>query len=336
MKKKAKTLIVLSAVLIVCIGAYVGVTVHNANVAKKESAETDTVRIYPSSWEAPLTIAYETAGSTLSFTREETTWYYDGDRDFPLKQTSVSSLSSALYTLSAIRAFDAPDDLSVYGLVAPAYKIMVSDNNGNPLTLLIGSMSGDNYYAMENGGGEIYTIDASLVGYLEPDILNMITLDTIPTLSESTIDRITLASGERSLILDKYNERDGSITWFIVEGAAYTSADDYLLSDGTESAAIYVANVLSALGGASFTSCAAFNPADDASFGLSAPELTVTVDYTATDSETSETAVLEIGQPLPDESGNYARLADSSQVNILSSDKTALLYEALEIMGAAR
>jgi hypothetical protein len=167
MKKNAKTLIILAAVLVVCIGAYIGVAVHKANVSKKESAETAAAQIYPSDWGTPVKIAYTADGSSLSFTFEDTSWYYDGDRDLPLKQSSLTGLVSVLDALSAVRTFDAAADLSQYGLDAPAYTVTSTDGNGNALTLLVGGKSGDNYYAMKNGGGEIYTIAGDLVGKLE-------------------------------------------------------------------------------------------------------------------------------------------------------------------------
>jgi hypothetical protein len=341
MKKNAKTLIILAAVLVVCIGAYIGVSVHNANVAEKEAAEAAATGLYPTDWDAPSAISYEAAGSTLSFTREDTQWYYDGDRGFPLKQTSVSGISTELSTLSAVRTFDAPDDLSAYGLDAPSYKVTVSDEGGNALTLFIGGASGDNYYAMTIGGDKVYTIGSSLVKKLEPDILKMITLDTLPTLSESTADTIALASGGRSLTLDKFQKWAGEpITWYIVEGPAYTPADDYVLSDGTKGAAVHVTNVLSAFSGLSFSSCAAYKPTADAlaSFGLDGSGLTVTVDYTSTDSnkkETSGTVAFEIGRMLDDESGYYARLDGSDQINVIPADKASPLFEALDALGTA-
>ena len=340
MKKNTRILIILSIVLVFCIGAYIGVSVYNADIAKKETAETDESLLYPPDWDAPSHILYETGGSTLSFTREDTLWYYDGDRNFPLKQSSLTSLSSTLSSLATIRTFDAPADLSDYGLVAPSYSVTSADSGGNRLTLLIGVMSGENYYVMKSGGDKVYTIDPSIVESLQPDILKMIALDTIPTLNETTIDTITLTDDTQSVMLDKYQARDGTYTWFVVDGTTYTSADDYVLSNGSNSAAANVTNVLSALGGLSFSSCAAFNPADDTlvSYGLAVPGVTVTVDYTTTDSnkkETSGTVVIEIGQMLADESGCYARLAGSDQINVLASDKTSSIVDALDAMGIA-
>ncbi len=341
MKKNARTLIILSAVLVVIIGAYITVTLINANKAKNAAAEAEVMTIYPAGWDTPAIISYDADGSSLSFSLEDSQWVYDGDQTFPLKQSSLTGLSSALTALTPVRTFEAADDLSAYGLDTPTYSVTATDSVGNELTLLIGSMNGDNYYAMKSGGSEVYTIDAaSLIGKLESDILNMITLDTVPTLSETTIDTITLSDGTQTLTLDKYQERDGTYTWFVVEGETYTSTDDYVLTDGTKGSAVYLTNILTALSGMSFSSCAAYNPPADTlgSYGLDNPSLTVTVNYTTTDTsgtETSGSAVIEIGTALDDESGYYAMLPDSGQVNVLSASKAEPLISALNAMGLA-
>ena len=338
MKKNVKTLMILAGVLVVCIGAYVGVRLYNGDVAEKEAAESADIVIYPADYDTPAAISYEADGETLSFTLEDSTWYYDGNLEFPLKQSKLTSLSSTLQSLTAVRSFEAVEDLSAYGLDTPTYTVTSTDGAGNTLTLLIGSMNGENYYAMVSGASEMYTIEDTLAGYLEPDILEMITLDTIPTLSESTIDRITLTDGVGALTLDKYQERDESYTWYIVEDTVYTSSEDFVLPDGSTSAEVYVTDLLSALQGLSFSSCAVFDPAETEleAYGLSEPSLTVTVDYTtADDSETSDTVVLEIGQILSDESGYYARLSDSTQINVLSADDAAALLDALSAMVSA-
>ena len=338
MKKNAKTLIILLAVLVVVIGAYVTVSLVNANKASDDAAGTEATQIYPADWDKPTQISYVADNAAMSFTLADSTWIYDGDPSFPLKQSILTGLVSKLSGLTAVREFEAPDALSDYGLDAPAYTVTTDDGGNHTLTLLIGNTTGDNYYAMKSDGSTIYTIDSSLVGALQTDILKMITLDTIPSLTETTIDKLTLTADGQTLTLDKYKARDESITWFIVEGETYTVADEYVLSDGTNGAPVYISDVLSALKALSFSSCAAFNPDSSAltDQGLTPPVLTLTADYTTTDSnqkETSGSVTLEIGRSLDDGSGYYARLAGSDQVNVLPGDNITPLLDALAAIG---
>ncbi|NLA87613.1 MAG: DUF4340 domain-containing protein, partial [Clostridiales bacterium] len=195
MKKNTRTLIILGAVLVICIGAYIGVSVYNSNQARKTAEEARAVQIYANGRSSPVTISYESGGTALSFILTEGKWHVSDRMDFPLNQSSLTGLASAINNLEAVRIIDISAPLSTYGLDNPAYAVTASDDAGNALKLLIGDNYEEYYYAMAEGGDRIYTISSSLVGYLKPDLLSMIVLDTLPVLSESTIDAISLTSG---------------------------------------------------------------------------------------------------------------------------------------------
>jgi hypothetical protein len=80
----------------------------------------------------------------------------------------------------------------------------------------------------------------------------MITLDKLPALSESTFDSITLASGGRSLTLDKYQMWGASRSVRYIVEALSIFGCDYTLAEGTKGAAVTVTNVLSAFSGCRF------------------------------------------------------------------------------------
>ncbi len=344
MKKNTRTLIILGAVLVICIGAYIGVSVYNNNQARKTAEEAKAVQIYADGRSAPISISYESGGTVMSFVLESDKWFVADNKDFPLKQSSLTSLASTLNSLTAVRTLDIPPSLSAYGLDTPAYTVSAADAAGNTLKLLIGAQYEDNYYAMPEGGDKVYTISSTLVSSLDTDLMSLIALDTIPTLSETTIDTIKLSSSTSSLTLDKHLNKDGTTTWFIVNGTEYTAADEFVLPASAEKLPEkYVGNAVTAVSSARFASCAAFKPTAEelAAYGLDAPKLTVTVDYTTTTgtgiNKTSEsgTVILEIGGPLSDGSGYYARLPGSQQINVLSSEAVEPLIEALDAMGTA-
>jgi hypothetical protein len=338
MRKNTRTLIILGAVLAICIAVYAGVTVYNSNQAQKTAEESKSVHIYAVGRGAPVIISYESDGIQLSFVLREDNWQVADNADFPLKQASLKSLASAINNLTAVRSFDIDSPLSTYGLDKPVYTVSAADDAGNTLKLLIGAQYGDYYYAMTEGGDKIYTISSTLVSNLKTDLLSLIVLDTIPTLSEADIDVIRLTSGASSLTLDKHKNRDDTYTWFIVEGTVYTAADDYTLPEGAEKTAKkYVTSAVKAMSSVRFSSCAAFRPAGEVltSYGLDAPQMTVTVDYTKTTGTgfnakfESGTVVIEIGRALDDGTGYYARLPGSQQVNVLPTATVEPLLEAI-------
>ncbi|SHH77195.1 protein of unknown function [Sporobacter termitidis DSM 10068] len=346
MKKKARTLIILGAVLVVCIGAYIGVSVYNNAQAQKTADETKAAQIWSDGRGDPASIAYTAGDKTLSFTLEDGKWYVTDDRDFPLQQASLTNLATTVGSLSAVRTIDISSPLSVYGLDKPAYTVTAADAGGNTLTLLIGAENGGNYYAMAKDGNKIYTISDALVGDLKTDYLDMIALETIHSLSSTNVSAITVTAGGRSLKLDKHQNKDSTYTWFIVDGDTYTTADEFTTAATTDqSPQKYIDNAVTGLSSVSFSSCAAFKPtADDLKkFGLDAPQLTVNVDYADTtgtgtldQATTTGTVSLLIGAALDDGSGYYAMLPGSSQVNVLPATAVTPLTDALAALGSGK
>lgn len=342
MRKKARTLVILAVVLVLCIGAYIAVTVYNNAQARKAADEAKAKVLWPDGRGAPVAISYTTEDKTLSFVREDGTWKVADNKDFPLTQASLTGLASALEHLTAVRTFDAASDLSAYGLDKPKYTVTADDSEGRVLTLRIGSETNGDYYAMTQDGGKIHTISSSVVDNLKPDYLGMITLDTLPSFSSTSIETLTVTDGTASLTLSQHKNKDDTYTWFVVRGDAVTAADEITvdasvgktpekLIDAAAKAVSYIR----------FTSCAAYKP-DDAelkTFGLDTPRLTVRADYTVTTGTglekktTKETMRLEIGAPLPDGGGYYARLPGSSQINVLATEKVEPLADALAALG---
>jgi hypothetical protein len=345
MKKRARSLIILGAALVVCIGAYIGVTLYNSAQEKQAAEAAKPTQIYADGRSAPVSISYESGGTALSFTLEDGMWYVAGNKDFPLNQASLTGLASALNGLTAVRTLDAASPLSSYGLDKAAYTVSATDGSGNSLTLLIGAKYQDYYYAMAEGGDKVYTISSSIVNYLKTDLMSLIVLDTLPALTELNIDVIGLESGASSLTLDKHQNKDGTVTWFIVDGTTYTAAEEVVLPEGAERLPEkYVDNAVKAMSSLRFSSCADFKPTGEAltAYGLDARLVTLTVDYTKTtgtglDKTTeSGTVTLEIGGALEDGTGYYARLPGSEKINVLPGDAVTPLIEALGMMGSAK
>jgi uncharacterized protein YpmB len=344
MKKKTRTLIILGAVLVLCIGAYVGVSVYNNAQAEKAAGEAKAARLWSADWSAPVSLSYTSGDKTLSFKLDNGAWTIADNKDFPLAQDSVTGIASALTGLTAVRTIDAAAPLSTYGLDKPQYTVTASDDKGDALTLLVGAQNGDNYYAMAKDGGKVYTIAPSLVTSLKPDYLSFIKLDTVPSTSSTNIETITLKTGQTALKLDRHQNKDGTYTWFVVSGDTYTAADEFTLNiESEKSPQKYIDAAVTALSYIKFSSCAAFRPAADAlkTYGLDTPQMTVTVDYSnTTGAGTLEqkvekgTASLEIGAQLADGTDYYARIPGSDQVNVLPASAVEPLGEALTAMGA--
>lgn len=166
MKKRARTLVILLCVLATCVGAYIVISFTNANEAKKAAEAANAALLYASGRDAPVKISCVSSGEPLSFVLEDNKWYAANNHDFPLKQEPLTTLAASLNSLTAVRILDKPLPLSAYGLDQPAYTLTASGKDGNVFKMLIGSQTGEYFYAMTEGGNKIYTIPAAFVGDL--------------------------------------------------------------------------------------------------------------------------------------------------------------------------
>lgn len=345
MKKNARTLIFLGVVLVLFIGAYVGVSLYNKGEDQKKTAETQAAQLWSGGKGEPVTFSYTTGSATLSFVKNSGSWTVSDNKDFPLNQSTVSGLVSSLTGLSAVRTLDLPKELSLYGLDKPTYTLWAADDKGNGLTLLIGAATGDNFYAMAKDGAKVYTIPGTLVSSLKPSYLSMVTIDSIPNTTSTSIEAITATGGNKTLKLDRHQNKDNSYTWFVITGDTYTSADEVTLAAPSEkSATKLISDAVAGLSYMTFSSCAAYKPTGEElkKFGLDTPAIKVAVAYEdttgagTTDQKTTKGTVnLEIGAALQDGSGYYARLAGSNEVCVLPSTAVTPLNDALNAIGTA-
>ena len=153
MTKQTKTLAVLAAALVVCGGAYAGLRVWNDRQAQID----DTVYLTQLSDLTGLTLT--NSAGTLSFTKTDGAWQYDGDSAFPANQTAVEGLAEQVGSLAAIRVIDDPENLESLELLdlaaIPDFPDLGTDtissltweSGGTPLTLTktetTGTESGD-------------------------------------------------------------------------------------------------------------------------------------------------------------------------------------------------
>ena len=59
----------------------------------------------------------------------------------------------------------------------------------------MGSEVDGNYYARPAGDTQVYTISATLMNQTEYGLMEMIDLDTIPTVTESSVESVEITSG---------------------------------------------------------------------------------------------------------------------------------------------
>ena len=164
--KQHKTMITLLAVLLICVGLYFVMGVISEKQAEKEMEED----IMVTNLVSLESLEYTDGSATLSFVKEDGTWYVADDKDFALDSSMVASIEDALVDIMAERKLDGADGLEAYGLDEPLYTVTMKDENGKETTLYIGDGTEEYYYATVNEKAVVYTIGTTTVDALEFDL----------------------------------------------------------------------------------------------------------------------------------------------------------------------
>lgn len=303
MTKQTRTLALLAAAVVVCGGAYGALRVWNDRQAQADGT------VYVTNLTGLTQVSFTNAYGDFSFTKADGTWEYDGDTSFPAGQEALEDLAEQVGTLAATRVIDDPEDLSSYGLDAPALQASVTAEDGQSAVLLLGDTVSDYCYAKLEGSDTVYTISTDLPDQLEElELLDLAAIPDFPALGTDTVSSLTWEQGESALTLTK-TETEGE------DGEAERAWDvnGAAIPDGNTT----FSSLMAQLSSLSFTDCYDYKGEGNilAECGLTEPAGVLTVSY-----GDGETLTLTLGAL--DETGEscYAQIAGDRAVYRLSAD----------------
>lgn len=318
MTKQTKTLTVLAAALVVCGGAYAALRVWNDRQAQID----DTVYVTQLSDFTGLTLT--NSAGTLSFTKDDDAWQYDGDDAFPADQEAVENLAEQVGSLAAIRVINDPEDLSAYGLDEPALQATVTAGDGTAVTLLLGDVSDSYCYAKRTDSDTVYTVSTDLPENLESlELLDLAAIPDFPDLGTDTISSLTWESGGTTLTLTKTENGDSSAD----ASSSSESAEETEPAWDVNGTAIPSDNsaftsLMAQISSLAFDACYDYKGEADtlAECGLDTPVGVLTVTYGE-----DETLTLTIGALDGTGDSYYAQLSGDPAVYLLSADSVDTL-----------
>lgn len=156
---KGKRLIAALVVLVLCIGGYFLVKSLDLEKVKEENPE---YMIQVDSSEI-TNFSFVRDGQTLSFTKTEDTWNYDGDGSLTMNQTSMKSMAAVLAEVEAKQILTEHEELSEYGLDSPSNTITFTAG-GETKTILVGNenKAASGVYVKMDGDDTVYLISETL------------------------------------------------------------------------------------------------------------------------------------------------------------------------------
>ena len=290
-KKKGKGLLFAVLILIVLLVLYFVIDLQQ----KKADQEAETEETEESSLPVSVTddeiakVTVKNGDVTMTYTKNDDTWTYEEDSDFPLDESAVDTKMSKLTSLTVDRLLESPEDLSEYGLDEPKQEVTVLKTDGTAFTLYIGNQNSSNndFYVKVDDGTDVYTMPASSVYVLDMQPYDVAKADTFPTLESTNIRNI------------KVEKEDGTVEFSSDEnGTSWTVKDQ----DGNEEEAgtTVASDLTTAVSSLSYKDFVDYKGDDLARYGLDKPAETVTIVTEETEAETeavsgTETAESETG-----------------------------------------
>ncbi len=195
-KNKYLPLVILLVVFVVMLIAYSALS--SANDKKEAISAAEEARanadIIIANYDASTVtkLSYQVAGhDKLTFLCSNgTQWTYADDTKFPLNQTIVASMASAISSIG-VECEVSEGSEADYGLDTPAYTISVTYSDNTSRSYRIGDYNSFNssyYFAAES---DIYMISSGLIPYFSYELSDLMVLDTLPTTDWSDMNYVT-------------------------------------------------------------------------------------------------------------------------------------------------
>ena len=278
-KKKGKGLLFAVLILIVLLVLYFVIDLQQ----KKSDQEAETEETEESSLPVSVTedeiskVTVKNGDVTMTYVKNDDTWTYEEDPDFPLDESAVNTKMNCLTTLTVDRVLESPEDLSEYGLDKPQQEVTVLKTDGTTFTLYIANQNSSNndFYVKVDDGADVYTMPSSSVNAFNMQPYDVAKADSFPTLESTNIRDI------------KVEKEDGTVEFSSDEsGTSWTVKDQ----DGNEetAGATAASDLTNAVSSLTYKKFIDYKGDDLAQYGLDKPTETVTIVTEETEAETEE------------------------------------------------
>ena len=331
MNRFKKLCILLGILAAACIATF---AVMQMEEQKEQIRETGEI-ILELSGESVQSLSWEYDGKTLAFHKDEI-WLYDADENFPVSEEKIDALLEQFEAFGAAFIIEEVEDFGQYGLENPVCTIRLSAE-GQTYEIKLGDyskMDAQRYVSI--GDGNVYLAKHDPLEEYDAVLSDMIDHDEIPS-----FDHVTQIQFEGSEAYSITRQEDSA--------DSYSSDDVYFTRHSGSMLPLDTSKVDGWLRGVTNLApvdYVSYHATDEElqAYGLDAPDLTVTVDYTAQDAggrETAETFVLSVS-PDPEavkaaeeaedgeetEISAYLRIGESQIIYKISADSYKALAKA--------
>ena len=260
---------------------------------------------------AVTTFAWKNGDNSLTFSLGTNgTWYWDGDKDFPLDNTLFAELASLLSPFSPAKAIASGDTLSAYGLDENSAVMTVGFQDGTQVDLTFGTQvpsSAYHYMLRSDDASKVYVMGGNAPQLLSSAVYDLMQLPDLPVMN--TVYSVVLNSNGREVLASSDN------------GSAW-QCDGVNISNNQT-----LATLLARVELMSIAKCENFKPTEAglALWGMDAPAVTARFVY-----DDDQVLTLQIGNQTLDGSGYYVRVNNDTTIYSISAYSLEPIFSAAQ------
>lgn len=162
--KDKKRILQASIICLILLAAFLGVQLYHRSTSPKEAGYVEG-KNYLFAVDDIVSITYFNGTEEVHLTKGENGWTAD-DADKSVNQSTVDAMARVIEKLGYEHSFYTEEDPALFGFDSDCMTVAFTDNTGESYSFRIGNGFEDGYYLMLDGDAQIYTIEATLVGYL--------------------------------------------------------------------------------------------------------------------------------------------------------------------------
>ena len=319
MNRSKKLYILLGILAVACIATFAVMQMEERKEQIKETGEI--ILELPS--ESVEALSWECAGNSFTFHRDGI-WLYNEDENFPVSEEKVNELLEQFQSFSAAFVIEDVEDYGQYGLDDPVCTISLATADQTYEVQLGDYSKMDSQRYVSIGDGKVYLVKHDPLDEYDAILSDMIDHDEIPSFDHVT--QIQFAGAETYSISYQKDSTDSYST----DDVYFTQRDGKNLPLDTSRVDSYLQSI-AALNPVNYVS---YNVTDEElqTYGLDAPELTITVDY-ATEGEDgvedTDTFVLYVS-PDPEDVKTAEEAEDGGEAEIsayIRVGESQIVYE---------
>lgn len=318
MNRSKKLYALLGVLAVACVATF---AVMGMEERKEQIRETGEI-VLELPGESVQSLSWDYNGTSLAFHKDEI-WLWDEDENFPVSEEKINGLLEPFQAFGAAFIIQDVEDFGQYGLDDPVCTIRLSTEDQDYEIKLGDYSKMDSRRYVSMGDGNVYLAKHDPLEEFNATIRNLIDHDEVPDL-----DHVTGISFSG---VENY-----SITYEEESADTCRDEDVYFARQDGKSLPLDTGRVrdyLDYMGYLNLTDYVTYNATEEelSACGLDAPELTVTVNYTAKEEDGTErpdTFVLQVSRDPEEKTASeeqeeeitaYARVGDSKIVYQISS-----------------